>query len=88
MIVTNTLSLLLLLLLFYVTIRWLQLFYRACARELRRLEAQGLSPLYSLFGETLTGAPTLRAAAAQRHFMKVRACFSCVRLLLCAAVAF
>lgn len=52
--------------------RWLQLFYRATARELRRLEAQGLSPLYSLFGEAAAGAATVRAAAAQRLFMKVR----------------
>jgi hypothetical protein len=66
-----------------VIARWLQLFYRACARELRRLEAQGLSPLYSLFGETLSGAPTLRAAAAQRHFMKVRVCYSVMEVCSC-----
>jgi hypothetical protein len=27
--------------------------------------------LFVLFSETMAGAPTLRAAAAQRHFMKV-----------------
>eukprot|EP00775_Hariotina_reticulata_P003522 gene3522-3792_t len=50
--------------------RYLQLFYRCSARELRRLESTGLSPLYSLFGEAVAGAPTIRGAGAQRGFVK------------------
>lgn len=52
--------------------RRLQLYYRSSARELRRLEASALSPLYSSFSEAVQGAATIRAAAAQQHFMKVR----------------
>ncbi|KAF8063051.1 ABCC13 [Scenedesmus sp. PABB004] len=53
-----------------VAYRRLQLFYRASARELRRLEAAALSPLYGLFGEAVAGAATLRAAGVQRAFAK------------------
>jgi hypothetical protein len=62
--------------------RYLQLFYRCSARELRRLESTALSPLYGLFGEVVGGAATIRGAGAQRSFVKVTAMFADSKICL------
>ncbi|KAG0205587.1 hypothetical protein BGX28_002792 [Mortierella sp. GBA30] len=43
--------------------------YIASSRELKRLHSVSRSPIYSLFGETLAGAATIRAFSEQRRFM-------------------
>ncbi len=48
--------------------RWLQLHYRSSSREVRRLEALALSPVYGAFGAVAGAAPAIRAFAAQEHF--------------------
>ena len=42
----------------YYFVQWT---YRTTSRELKRLDSLSRSPLYSNFGETLTGLPTIRA---------------------------
>ena len=44
-----------------VTYAFLQRVYVASSRQLRRLESVARSPVYSLFGETLSGVATIRA---------------------------
>lgn len=48
---------------------FLQRYYVATARQLRRLDSVTRSPIYSHFGETLTGTTTIRAFAMQDRFM-------------------
>lgn len=43
--------------------------FRASSRELKRLDAISRSPLYSHFGETLNGLPTIRAYKVQDRFI-------------------
>ncbi|KAG3289518.1 ATP binding cassette subfamily C member 10 [Ictidomys tridecemlineatus] len=45
-----------------------QYYYRASARELRRLGSLTLSPLYTHLADTLAGLPVLRAAGATYRF--------------------
>jgi ABC-type multidrug transport system fused ATPase/permease subunit len=45
-----------------------QAFYRATARELKRLDSISRSPLFANFGETLTGLSTIRAFRAESRF--------------------
>ncbi|KAH8929585.1 hypothetical protein BT69DRAFT_1328619 [Atractiella rhizophila] len=45
-------------------------FYLRCSREIRRLESNSRSPIYSQFGETLVGVITIRAFSAERRFME------------------
>lgn len=52
--------------LFYV---YIQRYYIATSRELRRLDALARSPVYAHFSETLSGAPTIRAYCQQRRFI-------------------
>ena len=47
---------------------YVQRYYVATSRELRRLDALTRSPLYAHFSETLNGAPTIRAYCQQRRF--------------------
>lgn len=44
-----------------VAYRFLQRYYRATSRELRRLEAIAKSPVYTTFSAALAGGPTIRA---------------------------
>jgi hypothetical protein len=50
------------------------------ARELRRLDAISMSPIYAAFSEAADGAATIRAYRSQAHFHKVwpRACLPLV----------
>ncbi|KAH9518523.1 Multidrug resistance-associated protein 1 [Bulinus truncatus] len=55
------------LLIFYY---FVQRFYVATSRQLKRLESVSRSPIYSHFGETITGAVTIRAFGLQDLFIK------------------
>ena len=48
-----------------ITFYWIQIFYRASVRELKRLESTTRSPIYSVFSETLAGANLIRAYRKQ-----------------------
>ncbi|XP_022900245.2 multidrug resistance-associated protein 1 isoform X2 [Onthophagus taurus] len=47
---------------------FVQRFYVATSRQLKRLESVSRSPIYSHFGETVTGAPIIRAFNEQQRF--------------------
>ncbi|KAI0342903.1 ABC transporter [Trametopsis cervina] len=49
---------------------WAAIFYRASARELKRLDAILRSSLYSHFSESLSGLATIRAYGEQDRFLK------------------
>jgi len=46
-----------------------QRFYVSTSRQLRRMESVSRSPIYSHFGETISGATTIRAFALQDDFI-------------------
>lgn len=46
-----------------------QRFYVCSSRQLRRLESVMRSPIYSLFGESITGQAVIRAAQQERRFI-------------------
>ena len=48
---------------------FVQQLYVATSRQLKRLESNSRSPIYSLFGETLSGVSTIRAYDLERKFM-------------------
>ena len=64
---------------------FIQKFYVPTARQLRRLESTTRSPIYSHFGETLSGVGTIRAYAADDRFINETesrvdlnlSCFNC-----------
>lgn len=43
-------------------------FYLATSRELKRLDAVSRSPVFSFFGETLSGLPVIRVSRAPPSF--------------------
>nr|XP_015923081.3 multidrug resistance-associated protein 1 [Parasteatoda tepidariorum] len=51
---------------FYI---FIQCFYMACSRQVRRLASVTLSPILSFFSETVQGVSTIRAFGAQYQFM-------------------
>ncbi|KAG0704981.1 multidrug resistance-associated ABC transporter [Suillus ampliporus] len=44
--------------------------YGQAARDMRRLDSVARSPLYSIYGETIAGAPILRAFGASSKFLR------------------
>ncbi|KAG2156756.1 multidrug resistance-associated ABC transporter [Suillus bovinus] len=45
-------------------------YYGQAARDMRRLDSVARSPLYSMYGETIAGAPILRAFGASSKFLR------------------
>ena len=49
---------------------WIQTFFRATSRELKRLEGRTRSPIFSSFGETLQGLQVIRAYGVSAAFIR------------------
>ncbi|CAG8457297.1 10170_t:CDS:10, partial [Acaulospora morrowiae] len=45
-------------------------YYLSTSRDLKRMESVSRSPIYALFGETITGVATIRAFGAETRLMK------------------
>ncbi|CAC5378592.1 ABCC1 [Mytilus coruscus] len=55
---------------FGITYFFLQRFYVATSRQLKRFQSKTRSPIYSQFSETISGANVLRAYGAEDSFIK------------------
>ncbi|XP_076114149.1 multidrug resistance-associated protein 1-like [Mytilus galloprovincialis] len=55
---------------FGVAYFFLQRFYVATSRQLKRLQSKTRSPIYSHFSETISGATVIRAYCAEKSFIK------------------
>jgi ATP-binding cassette, subfamily C (CFTR/MRP), member 1 len=53
----------------YIIFYYIRTFYSNYSRQIKRLEAVSRSPIYSHFGETLTGVGSIRAFKVQERFM-------------------
>jgi ABC-type multidrug transport system fused ATPase/permease subunit len=53
-----------------IVVRWLQLFYLTSARELMRINGTTKAPIMNNFGETISGAMTIRAFGKVEQFKK------------------
>eukprot|EP00095_Tigriopus_kingsejongensis_P007287 maker-scaffold313_size211302-snap-gene-0.9 protein:Tk07287 transcript:maker-scaffold313_size211302-snap-gene-0.9-mRNA-1 annotation:"multidrug resistance-associated protein 1 isoform x4" len=53
----------------FIIYYFVQKFYVATARQVKRLESITRSPIYSHFGETISGAPTIRAYGVTEKFI-------------------
>merc|ERR1719508_4592 len=47
----------------------IQKLFVSAARQINRLESVSKSPIFSHFGETISGAPTIRAFGLQKNFI-------------------
>ncbi|KAK9149846.1 hypothetical protein Scep_008603 [Stephania cephalantha] len=50
-----------------IVLSYVQFYYRATSRELRRLDSVARSPIYSSFSETLEGSPIIRSFRAEER---------------------
>lgn len=59
-------------LLFIIFVYWkIQQYYVASSRELQRLDNISKSPIFSHFGESLQGAPSIRAYGVRERFLRI-----------------
>jgi len=56
--------------LFYIYSR-IAVVYRACSRELKRLDSISLSPVFQLFTESMDGAATIRAFGSSERMLQI-----------------
>ncbi|XP_046577437.1 multidrug resistance-associated protein 1-like [Haliotis rubra] len=54
----------------FILYYFILVFYIGTSRQLKRIESKTRSPIYSHFGETLSGASVIRAFKAQSRFIK------------------
>ncbi|KAL7749705.1 Canalicular multispecific organic anion transporter 2 [Sorochytrium milnesiophthora] len=68
LIVVSTFWVLVVLAILFVALYFVQSFYLASSRELKRLDSGSKAPIYQLFGESVSGIVTIRAYGYQAHY--------------------